>query len=371
MSETPKRILHVFSTLSVGGPQRRFADYVARSKAGFVNSVYAMDSNYDALQLIEGMAPPEGIEIVPKGSTFAAVRAARRILKQQKPDLLVTYNWGATEWALANRFFPLCQTIHIQDGFTEDELEQEIPKRRALRKFAYKGCHSIVVPSRTLEKLVKTSWGTPDQKVRFIPNGIDIERFKCSPNSDLIKSLGIDTGKKIVGTVAGLRPEKNVGRLIEAFSLVEDKHDDIQLVIVGDGVGMSALKMLSERVCKKDGVIFTGNLPDPESLLSAFDVFALSSDTEQMPLSVIEAMASSLPIASTDVGDVRDMVADSNKSYVEGKDAKLLADNISHLLSNPDLAERIGANNQEKARADYTIETMIDAYDQLFQEAIG
>ena len=372
MPEAPKRILHIFSTLAVGGPQRRFADYIARSKAGFIHSVYAMDSTYDTLKLVEGIEAPEGgAQLVPKGNTLAAVLACRKLLKESQPDLLVTYNWGATEWALANKFFPICPMIHIQDGFTEDELEDEIKTRRLMRSFAYKSCKAVVVPSETLEKQVKANWGIHRDKLRFIPNGIDIDRFICPADEDFIRSLGIKSEQSTIGTIAGLRPEKNVGRLIEAFSDVEDKYPDIQLVIVGEGIGMPALKMLAERVCKKNQVIFTGGLPNPEHVLPVFDIFALSSDTEQMPLSVIEAMATGLPVVSTNVGDIIHMVSDPNKDYIAGRDAKTLAANLSALLNVPDVANRIGAANQEKAKVTYNIEDMVKRYDDLFTEFIS
>jgi len=366
--ETPaKRILHVFSSLELGGAQRRFIEYLARTQASFTHSVYAMDSNYDALKLVEELEVlGGGAQLVPKGNTLAAVKAARRLLKESNPHLLVTYNFGAIEWALANRFFPISPTLHIQDGFTAEEQDAEIASRRLMRAFVYKGCKAVVVPSLTLETHAKASWGIKANRLKFIPNGIDISRFICPPNLDLAKSLGIDQKKRIIGTVAGLRPEKNIGRLIEAFSHVEDEFPDTQLVIIGEGIGMPALKMLADRVCKKGAVIFTGGLPQPEYILPTFELFALSSNTEQMPLSVIEAMAAGLPVASTNVGDITHMVADTNKEYIAGRDARILAENLCALLRVPDVANRIGAANQEKAKTEYGIEHMVETYDNLF-----
>ena len=223
-----------------------------------------------------------------------------------------------------------------------------------------------MVPSRTLEAQVKKKWGIRDNRLKFIPNGIDTDRFALPANADQITSLGIDPSRRIIGTVAGLRPEKNVGRLIEAFSHIEDAYPDTQLVIIGDGVGMPALQMLAGRVCKPGNVVFTGSLAHPEHILPAFELFALSSDTEQMPLSVIEAMATGLPVVSTDVGDITHMVAASNKAYIAGKDAKILAKNLKTLLATPDVATEIGALNQEKAKADYHIDQMVETYDALF-----
>ncbi|MEX0297444.1 MAG: glycosyltransferase family 4 protein, partial [Kordiimonas sp.] len=111
-----------------------------------------------------------------------------------------------------------------------------------------------------------------------------------------------------------------------------------------------------------------GNMVQPEKILPAFDVYALSSDTEQMPLSIIEAMATGLPIVSTDVGDVKKMVSDENKPYIVGREAPVLAENLSGLLRTPTTAEKIGAANYQKAKAQYGIDQMVAAYDQLFTD---
>ena len=264
MSEQ-QTILHVFSTLAVGGPQRRFADYLKGSAGNFRHQVYAMDGNYKALELMDGIRHPED-QPIPKGDTWAAVKACRAYLKTIRPDLLVTYNWGATEWVLANKYFGLCPMLHVQDGFTEDEIGEENRKRRFLRSFAYKGCNGVIVPSRTLERIARNSWGIKPKKLHYIPNGIVTARFDSNYDHELAAKLGVKPNSQVIGTVAALRLEKNIGRLIEAFSKVEDSHPDCQLLIVGDGVGLPALKMLAERVCRKESVIFAGNLAEPERL---------------------------------------------------------------------------------------------------------
>jgi len=370
-NQSPK-ILHVFSSLELGGAQRRFIDFVSRSKAGFSHSVYAMDGNYDALKLTGDIDQPWGqSSVVPKGNTWAAMKITRRLLKEAKPDLLVTYNWGAVEWALGNRFFPVCPMVHIQDGFTEDELKGEIGKRRLVRGFAYRGCRAVVVPSKTLERVAKKSWHIHPERLKYIANGIDIERFKAPADAAILNELGIDPAKQTIGTVSGLRPEKNIGRLVEAFSLIENDMPNAQLVIVGDGVGMAALKMLASRVCKKGNVIFTGSMANPEAILPAFTLFALSSDTEQMPLTVIEAMAAGLPVVSTDVGDIATMISEENISYIEGQTAPDLAKNITALLKDQNTAKIIGEANAAKAAESFEIEKMVASYDALFTACTG
>jgi len=371
MAASNTKILHVFSSLELGGAQRRFIDYVKGSNASFEHVVYAMDGTYDALKLVPNIKPLfDGEKMVPKRDVLGAVKTCRKLLKQIKPNLMITYNWGATEWVMANSLMRICPMIHIQDGFSEEEQSEEVPKRRLLRSLAYRRCNTVVVPSRQLERLALSSWKIPKKKLLFIPNGINLSRFTEEADQNLLAQHNLKPTDKIVGTVSGLRPEKNIGRLIEAFSKVEDSDPDAKLVIVGDGIGMAALKMLADRVCTHGKVIFTGNLPEPEKVLPAFTIFALSSDTEQMPLCVIEAMACGLPIASTDVGDVATMVSEDNRLYIMGREAGPLADNIIGLLKTPDMARRIGVTNKEKAYSDYALDHMIEAYDTLISRVI-
>ncbi|HTW72875.1 MAG TPA: glycosyltransferase family 4 protein, partial [Acetobacteraceae bacterium] len=110
------------------------------------------------------------------------------------------------------------------------------------------------------------------------------------------------------------------------------------------------------------------HIDDPAPLYARFDVFALSSDTEQMPLSVIEAMAAGLPVAATDVGDVRAMLSAENAPFVSRLSETELARSLVALLQAPDLRARIGAENQAKARAEFDQAAMFRAYGTLWRD---
>jgi glycosyltransferase involved in cell wall biosynthesis len=113
-------------------------------------------------------------------------------------------------------------------------------------------------------------------------------------------------------------------------------------------------------------VEFAGQQRDSAPFYARFDIFALSSDTEQMPLAVIEAMASGLPVVSTDVGDVRLMVAEENGQFVTPLDDAALASALSALASDPDGRERIGLANLAKARREFDQAAMFAAHGALW-----
>jgi glycosyltransferase involved in cell wall biosynthesis len=134
---------------------------------------------------------------------------------------------------------------------------------------------------------------------------------------------------------------------------------------VGDGPERAGLEALAGELAIIGQVDFVGHAPDPRPFYGGFDVYALSSDTEQMPLSVLEAMASGLPVASTDVGDVSEMLAAENTPFVGPLDAAALAVRLRSLLDQPKLRAAIGAANRAKAERDYDQETMFATYRSL------
>ena len=197
------------------------------------------------------------------------------------------------------------------------------------------------------------------QVIRYVPNGIDLARFATdSPARGAAASSG-----PVIGTVAALRPEKNVARLLRAFARLPGG----RLVIVGDGAERAGLQALAAELRLAERVEFAGHQTDTPAFYARFDVFALSSDTEQMPLSVIEAMASGLPVVSTDVGDVRLMVAAENTPLITGLDDDSMAKALAALAADPVARQKIGAANLAKARRDFDQAAMFATHAALWR----
>ena len=174
----------------------------------------------------------------------------------------------------------------------------------------------------------------------------------------------------MIGTVAILRPEKNLARLIRAFAMLSAE-TPCRLVIVGDGPERSALEALAASLHVAERVTFTGHRDDIPALYAGFDVFALTSDTEQMPLSVMEAMASGLPVVATDVGDIRAMLAPENTPFLAGLDDDAVHGALAALLRDRTLRQQIGAANLATARRDFDEATMFAAWRDLWLNAGG
>ncbi len=355
----PARVLlHAFSTFKLGGPQARFVQLAHALGPGYRHLIVAMDNCFDAGERLDPTVnwEPMRLEIV-KGGALANRGAFRALLQRLKPDLLLSYNWGAIEWAAANlpRVVP---HVHVEDGFGPEEAHQQLPRRVWMRRVLLGWNRvSVVVASRNLERMATGVWKLPARRVSFIPNGVDIPAAARAPG---------DAGQVVrIGTVAGLRPEKNIARLIRAFASVRARRP-ARLIVVGDGAQRGELQALAQTLGVADDVEFTGYLRDPSVRLTDFDLFALSSDTEQLPIAMLEAMAVGMPVVATRVGDVGDILADvSPENLCEPQDGAFAAA-LSLALEREPMWPGWARAGREKVQAAYARDLMTAHWKRVF-----
>ena len=357
------RLLHLQSTFAHGGKEARAVRLMNawgdRHKHTVVSAMPGQMGAADALEPGVALDVPKDAPALAGPPTPARLRALARY--QRGFDLVLTYNWGALDAVMAHRLFgrsgpPL---IHHEDGFGADEAERTDWRRDLYRRLALTSAHEVVVPSETLERLARAKWGVAAPA--RIPNGVAVDRF-ARPVAE--PWPGPRTDRLRVATVAGLRAVKNLPRLVRAVADL-----DAELVIAGEGPERGAIVAEAARLGVRDRVHVPGFLADPARLLTHADVFALSSHSEQFPISVVEAMAASLPVVSTDVGDVRAMVAETNRPFVVAPDR--LGTALATLAGDERSRRSLGEANRSVARARYDERTMIDRYHRLYAAALA
>lgn len=357
----PPKLLHVFPSFSVGGAQVRFTTVANHFGAAFSHYLMAMDGDYECCERLNSNLRFEILRVpLHKGQILHNLYGFRKTLNRLRPTLLVTHNWGSIEWAMAN-WFQLTRHIHIEDGFGREEATSQFLRRVWTRRVFLRNS-IVVVPSLTLKRIALDIWRLPPSRVLYIPNGIDCERYgelRRTPSQ-------VSSQTPTIGIVSALRPEKNVSRLIRAFAKTQ-RIVDCHLLIVGDGPERAALEDLIRELGLTDAVTLAGHLDDPTIAYAQIDVFALSSDTEQMPYTIIEAMAAGLPIVATNVGDVSEMVSPRNLPYIVPPNSEQLAQALLHILRDPESRVRIGAANREKARANFDQRRMLERYGKIFR----
>lgn len=371
-----KLILHVFPTFAVGGAQVRFAALANHFGAEFRHMVVALDGDLSCAARLDPRLDVVFPRIdAPKNAMLRNIFRFRALLREWRPDVMVTCNWGAIEFALANAR-TVTRHIHVVDGFGPEERNTQINRRILIRRLALANA-TVVLPSHNLMRIATQIWRLRPETCRYVPNGIDLSRFSQPVGGNpSIGTLPIgdppigDKAVPVIGTVAILRPEKNLARLIRAFAMLSAE-TPCRLVIVGDGPERSALEALAASLHVAERVTFTGHRDDIPALYAGFDVFALTSDTEQMPLSVMEAMASGLPVVATDVGDIRAMLAPENTPFLAGLDDDAVHGALAALLRDRTLRQQIGAANLATARRDFDEATMFAAWRDLWLNAGG
>ena len=369
------RLLHLHSTFASGGKERRavrlmnaFGPKVAHA---IVSGVPAETGAGRELSRALRVTWPADFPPLTGAPTPARLQRIARAMRGY--ELVLTYNWGAMDAVMAHTLFAdlyrLPPLIHHEDGFNADEQGGLKARRNWYRRLALGRTRALVVPSEVLEEIALTVWAQPIGRVHRIANGIDTAAFAKPARADALQGIIKRKGEQWVGTLAGLRPVKNLPGLVRAFAPLPPHW---QLVIVGEGPEKLAIRSEAERLGIEDRVHLPGFAPDPARFVGLFDVFALSSHSEQFPISLVEAMAAGVPVAAPAVGDIAAMVSDENRPLINrAGDEPALSGALLTLAGDAELRGRLGKANRAHARAHYEEKAMIDAYRRLYARAIG
>ena len=366
---TPVRILHCHSTFSLGGKEARAValmnSFGDRARHTIISSVRgALDARAAIDPGIAADFPRDHPSLTGKPG-LARYREIARYMAAY--DLVLTYNWGAMDAVLARRVAGGPPLVHHEDGFNADENARLKTERTLLRRIALPAAAALVVPSQTLEQIALKLWKQPLAKVHRVPNGIEVSRYTARPRAATIPGLKRRLGEVVIGTVAGLREVKNIPRLVRAALAIPNT----RLVVVGEGPARQTIVATAEAMGARDRLILPGFLADPARYIGLFDIFALSSDSEQFPIALVEAMAAGLPVASTDVGDVRAMLPQAQHRFVTARDDFALAAALRQLVADADLRKSLGSANRTHAAENYEATHMLAAYARIYDRAMG
>jgi glycosyltransferase involved in cell wall biosynthesis len=364
-------LLHVLPTFVPAGLEMRTVNLIAGFGDELRHSILSLDGRTDAAERLPEGAPVRILPGLPKSGSFTTARRMRELLRQESPDLVLTYNWGAFDMLLAARSLGFRRVVHHEDGFNADEA-QAFKRRRVLaRRALLPGVHRLIVPSDRLHAIATRLWHLPADRVVLIRNGVRLETYSpADGNRDLRRELGIPESAPVVGAVGHLRAEKRFERLLDACANL----DGVHVLIVGEGEMRPLLEERAARPELAGRVHLAGYRPDPQRFYRAMDLFAITSDTEQMPVCLLEAMATGLPVVSTDVGDVRGVLPSAQAAHLVslvGEDtAAALCRQIAALLRDPEGRRRLGQANRRRVEERFTFERMRDAYREVYHSAL-
>ncbi|MEP2102968.1 MAG: glycosyltransferase family 4 protein [Parasphingorhabdus sp.] len=369
------KILHLHSTFNLGGKEARAVRLMNHFGAQAEHTILSAEpDSLSARDAIDAKIKVHFPKDAPALAGKPSLKRYRELIAYfRKFDLILSYNWGSMDGVMARTLFSrvegLPPLIHHEDGFNEDERKKLSWKRNMFRTFALGGSQALVVPSERLENIATSVWKQPAEKIHRIPNGIDLKRFEKKPQRGALPGFKKGKDDIVVGTVAGLRAVKNLPRLVRACAKAGD---NVRLVIVGEGPDKDKILQEAERCGMADRLLMPGFLAEPSRYVGLFDIFALSSDSEQFPISLIEAMAAGCPVAATDVGDIKSMVCQANQGFIKPvEDEAAFAEALTTLVQHEQLRQDIGAQNRMKAQAEYNESKMLARYALLYGHALG
>ena len=371
------RLLHLHSTFDLGGKEARAVRLMNAFGDAYTHDIVsAVPAAVGAARQIAPHVDARVLQDFPALAgrlTLTKLKAIGAAITRGHYDLVLTYNWGALDGVMANRLFARRPLVHHEDGFNDDEALRQKPARVLYRRLALPSASTLVVPSEVLEQIALGPWKQPRDRVVRIPNGIDSALFAAPPPAGSIPGFERREGEVIVGTLAGLRKVKNLPRLVRAFAAATRIVSvPARLIIVGEGPEREAIAAAAADAGIADRVLMPGFLGKPETCVGHFDIFALSSDSEQFPLSLVEAMAAGLPAVATDVGDVRAIVSERNRPLIAPvPDDMVFGRLLARMIGDPLLRAEIGAANRARVVAEYDEAVMVERYRDVYSQAMA
>lgn len=325
------------------------------------------DSRFGIVERAKGMGL-EPVEIVERHPLDPGIwRSASKIVKQFQPHIIHAHDYKTDLLALllarAHGAIPV-STAHGWSGHTLRERLYYSVDRRLLARYAAVIAVSPVIRDRLVES------GTPPDRVKYIPNGVDHQHFRrtsgCREHAR--QRLAIAPGVAVIGAVGRLESEKRFDILLNAAAKVPGR--PIAVVIAGEG----GLRQDLQRLAASLGVRLElpGQTEDVRPLLHAFDVYVQSSDTEGIPNSVLEAMAMEVPVVATAVGGTTEIIQEGVSGLlVERRNPGALASGIAATLADPELTARRIASARLQIQTRFSFSSRMAALEELYRGLVG
>lgn len=298
---------------------------------------------------------------IPGRGYRAERRAVREILEKVGASVLHTHGYrpDVMDSGVAARLrIPRVTTVHGFTGGGRRNRFYETLQRRVFRRF-----DGVIAVSAKLERELVAS-GIPDSVVHVVRNAFPSDG-KATDKSTARSALGLPADKQVVGWVGRLSHEKAPDVFVQAAA--EVSAEDVHFSVIGSGPELERCRELASELGLSDRVHFHGQLDGAGTLLKAFDALALTSWTEGTPMVLLEAMARGVPIVSTDVGGIPDVVSDDEAWLMEAGDVAGISRAMTAILQNRDLAASKATSARGRLERDLSIDSWVDRHVEIYR----
>ena len=376
----PPLVVHIIYALSTGGLENGLVNIINKSPVGRYRHVIICLTTADDFA---NRITADNVEVIQmhkrEGNDLRCYLRLRKILKKLRPDIIHSRNMAALEAQLCSVGLRSIKRVHGEHGREVNDLDGSNWKYLIVRKCMRLFIDRYIAVSRDLASWLTTMVGVRPDKVRQIYNGVDSARFTPENVKPLAllparwQELG---GILVVGTVGRLTPVKDQQLLLHAVAYLRE-HDRaigarLRLLIVGDGPLYAELASLVEQLELQDIVWLAGDRNDVPAVLQTLDIFVLPSLGEGISNTILEAMASGLPVIATAVGGNTELVEEGfNGSLFPVGDKLALAHAIAALLCDNESRARQGNNARYRVCQQFDWSRTVDAYLGVYDELLG
>lgn len=365
------RILHIVPSLEIGGLEHIVLDFTLMAvNAGHQVDVLCLDRPGDLAASVERGGGRVFCLYKPPGFRFTELDGLRDTLRKISPDVIHTHYPGALFYAgpLARRM-GLNAIIHTVHGaHYEGGWRHRMTGRLGARHAKHIVCVSKATANHVLQHHI-----TRKKKIQVIYNGINISHFQSahSEGGRIRAELGIPQSTYVIGTVGRLSDVKRQDTLLRAFVNVHQSIPKSHLLVVGDGPNRQQLVELTKSLGLEEHVIFAGYRADRECCLAAMDTFALTSDSEGTPLSLLEAWATGLPAVVTAVGGLPELIENGTTGIlVPPGNHEMFGAELKRILKNHKLRSDLAKASSNLVQKRFSREEMLAQYMILYKSVI-
>lgn len=362
-------VVHIVQNLEVGGLERVVINLMTHADPGRYESVLYCLGHGGAL-VPEVEAAGHRVRCFDKraGMDWFLLNRMARALRSDGAGVVHAHNFSPLVYgSLTAAITPVRGVVYTAHG-------AKTSGRRKHLLFQRLGLvDEIVFVSADARRVALESGAVRPRGTRTIVNGIDIGRYADARGREKVRSeFGIPPDAPVLGIVARLTRAKDHAMLLRAFRTLREGIPDARLLIVGDGELDAEVRSDAHALGLGDGVAFAGARSDVPALLSAMDVFVLSSSTEGLAMTLLEAMAAGLPVVATSVGGNPEAVADGETGViVPPGDPDAFAGAVSRVFGDPAEMARMGRAGYERCQRLFSTEAMVGAYEEIYQRLIA